>query len=251
MRATALKNALKVIDLVERDNTIKFNELKESVDFSASTLSAILSELNEGGYLRKSENGYALGPRFLQIAGGILQRFDIREYAAEELERLRDKTGETTELAVPDDSSILFIDRREGTDSIRLFAKIGSAHNNLHAHALGKVMLAHMKQEKIRGYLNNHKLIKKNERTIVNKNELFKHLENVKKTRVATDIRENRDDLVRAASPVLNSENVLIGIIGIAAPAFRTDRKRIALFRECVRKSGETVSRAVGFKGNY
>ena len=83
----------------------------------------------------------ALGPRLIQLASRSWGRSELRLAAVDELKRLRDLTGETVHLAVPNGSSMVYIEKLESPSAVRMTSRIGTSVS-LHATAVGKAYLA-------------------------------------------------------------------------------------------------------------
>ena len=86
-------------------------------------------------------HGLALGPRLIQLAARSWGRSDLRLAAMDALKRLRDITGETVHLAVPNGRSMVFIEKLESPSAVRMSSRIGTSVP-LHVTAVGKAYLA-------------------------------------------------------------------------------------------------------------
>jgi DNA-binding IclR family transcriptional regulator len=86
-------------------------------------------------------HGLSLGPRLIQLASRSWGRSDLRLAAMDELKRLRDITGETVHLAVPNGRSMVFIEKLESPSAGRMSSRIGTSVP-LHVTAVGKAYLA-------------------------------------------------------------------------------------------------------------
>lgn len=58
------------------------------------------------------------------------------------MQELIRKSRETVELAILDQKEIVYVDKLESDESIRLIAYIGSRYSTLHPTAVGKIFLA-------------------------------------------------------------------------------------------------------------
>lgn len=246
MRATALIHALRLIQLVADRQTIRFSQLKKVLPVSAPTLSAILQALEQAGFIRREPDGYTLGMQFLALSGRILQRFDLRTLARETLDWLCQQTGETAELVQPHHGEILYIDQRESPQAIRLFAQVGSRYKTLHASAPGKVILAFMTEPERREFYKTVGLISITPHTITQRTVLERQLTRIREDRLAYDIGECREEVMRLAAPIFNHQQVLTGVIGIAGPRYRIDRRKREEFGHYVRQAGQMVSSLIG-----
>lgn len=85
--------------------------------------------------------GLSLGPRLIQLASRSWGRSDLRLAAMDALKRLRDATGETVHLAVPNGRGMVFIEKLESPSAVRMSSRIGTSVP-LHVTAVGKAYLA-------------------------------------------------------------------------------------------------------------
>ena len=83
----------------------------------------------------------ALGPRLIQLASRSWGRSELRLAAVDELKRLRDLTGETVHLAVPNGNTMVYIEKLESPSAVRMTSRIGTSVS-LHATAVGKAYMA-------------------------------------------------------------------------------------------------------------
>ena len=83
----------------------------------------------------------SLGPRLIQLASRSWGRSDLRLAAMDALKHLRDVTGETVHLAVPNGNNMVFIEKLESPSAVRMSSRIGTSVP-LHVTAVGKAWLA-------------------------------------------------------------------------------------------------------------
>ncbi|HOM26180.1 MAG TPA: IclR family transcriptional regulator, partial [bacterium] len=170
-----------------------------------------------------------------------------REITTPYLKKICEKAKETVELIIPDKGEILYIDKIESPQSIKLVAQIGSRYKTLHASAPGKVLLAYNNYV-FEKFLKNRKLEKITEKTITNKMKLKKEIEKVRENGWAYDIGEARIDVTRISAPIFDYDGNLIGIIGIAGPSYRIDKKKIDEFGNYLKKVCDEISEKLGYK---
>lgn len=91
-----------------------------------------------------ADKKYIVGSRLIQFAGRALEQSDISRLAEPELAFLRDKTNETILLAIRDGHEMVYIQKRDSPQAIRLATSIG-CRASLHASAIGKVVLARLR----------------------------------------------------------------------------------------------------------
>ncbi|MDH5286661.1 MAG: SMP-30/gluconolactonase/LRE family protein, partial [Betaproteobacteria bacterium] len=92
-----------------------------------STLFRLLGALEAHGYVRRDprERGWRLGFRLFELAQGAWSAFDLRDAALDEIATLRERTGETVQLAVLDGDECVVVGGADGTQAIRHAAALG------------------------------------------------------------------------------------------------------------------------------
>ena len=102
-------------------------DLQSSCDLSRPTLYRILASLEAEELVAKTNEGrYKLGIRLVGLARRALEDIDIRSLARQELERLRDRTGETVHLAIRSGDAMVYIDKIESSS---VYQKLILNHN--------------------------------------------------------------------------------------------------------------------------
>lgn len=120
-----------------------------------STAFRILAALGEHGFVDRDDAGsgrYRLGARFLQLAAHARTGLDVRAIAREEMERLRDRVGETVNLTVRQGDEMVYVERVSPNRMMRVEQHIGS-RAPLHVTAVGKLMLGEAGTDAIADYV--------------------------------------------------------------------------------------------------
>ncbi|KWR88182.1 IclR family transcriptional regulator [Cupriavidus sp. IDO] len=87
----------------------------------------------------------ALGPRLIQLANRSWGRSELRLASVEDLKQLRDITGETVHLAVPNGHHMVYVEKLESPSAVRMTSRIGT-NVSLHSTAVGKAYLAALEE---------------------------------------------------------------------------------------------------------
>lgn len=245
-----LERGLKVIELLEKEkNGLSFGELLDRTGIPRPSLARILNILETYNFIRNSTDGkYRLGYRLLSLGYTVYSQLDLVSEARPFLMKLVELTGETAELTILDRGEILYIDKIDSPEPIRLVARIGSRYKTLHCTAVGKVYLAYMGEKFLNDYLSNVGLSPFTEKTITNPELLKKHLEEIRLKGYAFDDEEVRIGIRRVASPIFSSFEGLIGVLGIAGPTFRITLDRIEGLGEIVKDIGVRLSEKLGYR---
>ncbi len=142
----SVRSALRALELLECFTILQpergLSELAKETGLATSTTSRLIGTLVGAGYLKKTEAGsYVFGPRMLKIALACLRGSSLFELAGPRLLSLRDRTGETANLAVrngPD--TAIYVRLEESPKPIRHNTWLGQPVP-LHGTAIGAAIL--------------------------------------------------------------------------------------------------------------
>ncbi len=145
----AFSKFMHVLQLVaDAETPVNVGALMRASGYPRPTVHRIVAALvAEGLLVEKPQNAtLALGPRLIQLASRSWGRSELRLAAVDELKRLRDITGETVHLAVPNGRSMVYIEKLESPSAVRMASRIGTSVS-LHSTAVGKAYLAALDDE--------------------------------------------------------------------------------------------------------
>ena len=118
------------------------SELARKLDMGKSSVHRALTTLHEHGYVVKTpDDRYRLGLKLHEMGQLVVSGIRLHEVAHEFLDRLRHQTSETVHLAVLDKTEVVYIDRLEAADAMRMFSKIGR-RMPVHTTSSGKCLAA-------------------------------------------------------------------------------------------------------------
>ena len=139
---TVLK-ALSLLNLVAANPDRTLSELSRLADIPAPTALRLLRALQEEALVEVDQDGrYRLGVHCLVLGSTYLEGFDLRREARLELEELADRFDETVHLGVPDGTEVIYVDKVETSQSVRMYSRIG-ARSPMHSTGIGKAILAY------------------------------------------------------------------------------------------------------------
>lgn len=247
----AVDRVLRIIELLASEHRgLSFSELGSSLNIPKPSLSRLLFNLQQRGYVSHSSAArkYQLTLKLLTLGDRLLDRLDLRERARPSMQKLMEKTKETVELAILENKEIVYIDKFESYESIRLVTHIGSRYSTLHPTATGKIFLAHMSEEDFEYIMGERGLKKFTENTITDVEKLKEELKEVRANGYAFDDQEVRLGVRRIASPIFNHSSGLVGSVGIAGPVFRMKRGRKDELGRVVKQTAEEISKELGWE---
>lgn len=149
----AVANALGLLGAIADREVLGLGEAAEIAGVSKSTAYRLLATLEVAGLVeRLPESGYRAGVEAIRWASRLLASVDVRSVALPTLRRLRDETGETVNLAILRDSSLVYVEILESPAAFRM-ADVPGAVAPVHATALGQAVSVHLEPHRLAALL--------------------------------------------------------------------------------------------------
>lgn len=122
---------------------VSITELAQQIGMYKSTVHRLLSTLIKHGLIEQNEHTgkYKLGYGLLDLGMKLLSSIDLRREAFPFLKQLAAESNEVVHLALRDQGEIVYVEKVEGMNNIRMHSRIGG-RVPIHATGLGKVLLA-------------------------------------------------------------------------------------------------------------
>ncbi|ATL71639.1 IclR family transcriptional regulator [Nocardia terpenica] len=137
----SVDRAFELLELVaDAGGEATLSQLAEASGLPQPTIHRLLRTLIAGGYIRQQPSRrYSLGPRLIRL-GETASRV-LGASARPHLTRLRDRTGETSNMAVLDGDQVVYVAQVPSPHAMRMFTEVGQ-RVDLHCTAVGKAVLA-------------------------------------------------------------------------------------------------------------
>jgi IclR family transcriptional regulator, KDG regulon repressor len=246
-----IEKASEVLALFNREHSEwGVREVAEALDLAKSSAHDLLTSLEQVGLLGKNDEGrYRLGWRLVMLSETLLATTELRREARPIMEELADQYRETIHLAVLDDTKVVYADKLEGKQAVRV--ELTSLGTRLYAHcsAVGKVLLAYQPEENVKRIIKVEGLPRFTANTITDENELEQALAKVRRQGYAYDLEEILPDLCCVGAPIHNHTGHVIAAISMSLPAYRFQRSQIE-FRKAVMRTGKLISERLGYYGS-
>jgi IclR family KDG regulon transcriptional repressor len=246
-----IEKASEVLALFDREHSEwGVRDVAEALGLAKSSAHDLLTSLEQVGLLGKNDEGrYRLGWRLVMLSETLLATTELRREARPIMEELADQYRETIHLAVLDDSQVVYVDKLEGKQAVRV--ELTSLGTRLYAHcsALGKVLLAHEPEENVKRIVKLEGLPRFTANTITDAGELEQALVKVRKQGYATDQEEILSDLCCIGAPIHDHTGQVIAAISMSVPAYRFQRSQVEL-RKAVMRTGNLISERLGYYGS-
>jgi len=226
---------------------VSLSALARELGLNKSTLHGLLQTLVKHAYVQQeSETGhYRLGHRVLALGGAFLEHCDLRETAAPYLRQLVEEHGETVHLVVMDDGQVVYVDKIDSPQSIRMVSRIG---RRLPAHCtgVGKAILACLPEERMLSIVSRRGLPRFTDRTITTPEGLAAELARIREEGVAYDREEIEEGLRCVAVPIIGYGQQPVGAMSVAGPAWRMTDEKMAAIAASLKGAAREISRQMG-----
>jgi DNA-binding IclR family transcriptional regulator len=239
-----LVRGLEVVDAVA-NGAVTLNELAAAINLNRSTTHRLASTLVELRYLEYSRNeGYALGPKLLQLGYIAGRRRDLPRVAREHLEALSNSTRDTVHIGILDGTRALYLDKIPGSRRVEISSQIGE-RQPLRSTGLGKALILDATEEQWREYYDQESRL--GNRYDVPLDEWLKRMREYAKQGYAFDLEENEDRIRCVAAPVRGVNGSIVGAISVSSAAHYMDDLRMRGLTFEVKKTAEAISAALGY----
>ncbi len=242
----SIQRALSILKCFDLDNQeLSFSEIAQDVDLPKSTVSRILSTLeNEGFLVRDPDTAkYKLGHTMYLLGVVAKGTMDIRNIGMPHLEQMTKLTGEIANLYILEDYERVCIAQVSSPNPIQHLVKIGERFP-IWAGATGRVILAQL-DETI--WIDMVKELKQfTQKTVVDPELFIEDLRDMKKKGYSLSLGEKFSDVGCVAAPVFNDSGV-IGCISISGPVDRFPED-IADYARLVTTAASQISHKLGYR---
>jgi IclR family acetate operon transcriptional repressor len=246
----SVARAIALLDAVaESDGGARVGELARRIGVNPSTASRLLSTLEAGGLIERTEDGpYRLGLKLVALSDRVLGQLDVRDRARPWLLWLVEETGETATLSVPGGGEAITVDFVPSSSSVVSLARLGRP-SVAHATAAGKVMLTFGGLGAAPVAADEPALTAFTERTITDPEALERELDRVRSAGVAEAVGEREPDLNALAAPVRGRGGELVAILGLQGPAARLPTATRRGLRDSLLRACRELGQALGGPG--
>lgn len=241
-----LEKALFIMDLfLSQREELSIAEIHRELNMSKPTVFRLTKVLESFGYLVKRENNkYWLGSKILQLSMVINEKLELCALAMPIIKNLRDTTGETAHLNVPENFERVCIYCLHGKEEVRAMMQVGQ-RSPLHVGASAKVLLAYRSDACISKYIKQYQLSDASFGPIY-ANRLWDDVRKIREQGHCITDRERTKDGIGVSAPVRDVSGSVVAAVAVTVPATR-DKVAIDRYRELVNQAAKEISIQLGF----
>jgi IclR family pca regulon transcriptional regulator len=220
-RIHSLERGLKFLEvLADHGEPLTLSQVSDVLGLRMSTAFRFLFTLQRLEYVEREPAGkrYRIGPKVLKLGFGFFASSALWQTAHPHLVQARKDYRETFNLAILDDTDILYVDRVKTRKILTINLEIGS---KLPAYctAMGRVLLAHRPKNQVRDILRRARRKRFTPRTVTRIVAIERLLETVKRQGYAINNGEIALELISVAAPVRNYQGDVVAALNMAVNA--------------------------------
>ena len=244
---SSVTNALRILkEFSAGEASLGVSTLARRLGIAKSTTHRLLTTLVAEGFVQHSPGGqYRLGFTLWELGSLMVHDLDLREVARPVMEQLRNQTGETVQLAILDETDVVYIDRFEAPATLPFFRRLGH-RMPAHATSSGKAILAFAPLSVVE-HVMKQGLRRLTPETITRREDFLGRLEQVRRRGWAVSVEESRPGVVSAGAPVFDRQGLAVGAISVAGPLMRMPSSVLERTARRVRQAANQISRRLGY----
>ncbi|MFI6929538.1 IclR family transcriptional regulator [Streptomyces sp. NPDC050287] len=229
--SSSLRRALGILMYLAEDrghpHGVTLTDLADGLGMSKSTVLRLVAPLRDVRLVDQDPDSgrYRLGPQNALLGQAYLERRDTRQITSPVLHRLSADSGETVHLVTFDPPEIVYIDKVESNQPVRMHSRIGN-RQPAYCTATGKVFLAHSPDDVVEKVIAAG-MPARTPATITTPERLREELARIRRRGYAVDDVENEQDIRCVAAPVHDHTGEVTTAVSVSGPAARVTRDRV------------------------
>lgn len=242
---SAIAKAFMILEMiVDAERPVALNTISENVNLPKPSAYRMLLQLEQNGLVKRDLTGkrFSIGDQFYSICLRAFRTVVHTSAVKDVITTLVTIVGETCNLGVLDGQDILYLERVECDQPLRIHLQAGS-RVPVHATAVGKLTLSYISADKRRTLL--ERPLPKLTRNTFSKEELLSSIPTIRKQKFSTSREESMLGLAGIAVPIFNRNNQFLAGLAIHAPVSRFDKvtmeKALPYLRDAADKIAMTL----------
>jgi len=244
----SLGRAFAILEEIARHREgVGLADLSKLVGLHNSTTFHLAKTMVSLGYIRREKDSkrYRVGRPLFALAASALDEIEMVNVATPALEDLSRETGESSHFAVRMGDAVVVIARTGGPGAFHLTDRVGVLRP-AHCTALGKVILASLRQDQLERFLASVELKPSTAHTITESPVLLREIAEIRRSGIAYDDGEFNLEVRCVAVPVKDFTGQIIGALGISGPIWRLSNQVMQSRAKTVQAASNRLSAAFG-----
>lgn len=244
-----LDRTLDIIELLSTSHQgMGVTEIGQKLNLHKSTVFRLLNALLRRGYAEKDPKKglYRIGLKFIEISSLRMHQLELKTEASPFMRHLAETTGQVTHLALLDGADVVYIEKIDVVQSLRLYSQIGR-RIPVYCSALGKALLSGQSRERLLQVLEGIGFETFTENTITDPETLLEEVDKVRERGWASDNEEHERGIRCIAAPVKDFTGKIIAALSISGDRNALRPSLDARHARMVMEAAEGISVRMGF----
>lgn len=243
----SLDRALNLLKLVAASDGISLTDLSQRAGIAPSTAHRLLMTLQNHGFVDYQDvpGHWLIGVESFRAGNAFVRRTKVADMGRDVMRRLMEACGETVNLAIEQDGDVVFISQIESHETIRAFFRPGT-RGPAHASGIGKALLAELPDDTVRRILQRKGLPGFTPKTIVEPEQLFSELAEIRRRGWALDDEERNLGMRCVAAAIYNEFGEAVAGVSISGPAVRIPDERVGELGPQVKRAAAEITESIG-----
>jgi len=247
---SSVRNAARLLkEFSHGSREIGVTELSRRLGIGKSTAHRLLSTLAEERLLEQDPDtgAYRLGLAMYELGASVSMHTDLHNACIPVIDQLAAATRETVQIAVLDGREVVYVERRDSPQTLRLFGRVGH-RNDAHCTSNGKLLLAFLPPARLDALLDGWILSPRTQFTITEVGRLREELAAIRARGWAENINEVEIGVASVAAPIRNGLNEVVASVSVAGPLQRITNDSLKRFARPTVEAGLAISRRLGYR---
>jgi IclR family KDG regulon transcriptional repressor len=243
----SVSRAFRILSLFNHNTPrLGITEISRAMNLPKGTVHGLTRTLLKGGFLQQDPDTskYNLGLKIYELGVILAATLEINVKSAGPAYQLTKRTRLVSRVAIWDGNSALvtlIIDPRSYSSFVHQMGPRVPAY----CSAVGKVLLAFLKEEELKTYLNQTKLVPYTPHTITQRERLLRELERIRQRRYSTDQEETVLGLTCIGAPLFGGGGRLEASISLSGEPDLVNKRQKELI-EALLKTAREISISMG-----
>ena len=241
-----LQRGLTILELLsERPEGLELHEIAKELALPKSSAHNLMQTLLATRYVRLTPaSRYQLTLKTFEVGAAVVQNTDVTQVLRQYMQQAFADCNETMHCGVLSGKEVLYIDKIESTQSIRMASHVG-IRMPLYATAMGKAFLAEMTNDEVRALYAVEALPALTPHTITTVEALIRQLDDIRRRGWAMEVQENAENVSCVGVAILGRDNRPAYALSISAPSFRMTEEQLENCAALLRRAKRRIERVL------
>lgn len=238
----AVERALSLLKFIgESPVPVSISEIAKRTEINRTTVWRLVGTLESEGFIEKDfdSKGYRLGYAIFQLTGKNDQYGPLIWRSRQILEEIKEESGETVLLSVPNSKGILTIDQVNTDHNIRLI-DYSNTLAPFHCTSNGKIFLSLLSEKELNTFLQTP-LTCYSHNTITDPEELKQELCRIQEEKIGLCIGELDENENAISAPIFDEDGNIKAFITIGGPSFRFTKDMLLSWRDRLLQAAKKI----------